>query len=81
MGGRGGSAVGVVVLAPATSSYVGRMLGNRGVEDRRNQVMFFRLQKLNRKIVYCCIRRCSLVLSASSAVCAFLLLLQLLLLH
>ena len=30
----------------------------------------FRLQKLNRKIAYCCIRRCSLVLLASSAVCA-----------
>ena len=29
-------------------------------------VQFFRLQKVNRKIAYCCIRRCSLVLSASS---------------
>ena len=36
MGGRVGSAVGVVVVAPGTSSYVGRMLGNRGVEGRRN---------------------------------------------
>ena len=42
---------------------------------------FFRLQKLNRNIAYRCIRRCSLVLSASSAVSAFLLLLQLLLLQ
>ena len=66
MGGRGGSAVGVVVVAPGTSSSVGRVLGNRYVE-----VQFFRLQKLNRKIAYCCIRRCSLVLSASSAVSAF----------
>ena len=30
----------------------------------------FHLQKLNRKIAYCCIRRCSLVLLASSAVYA-----------
>ena len=67
-------------MAPGTSSYVGRMFGNRGVEGRRNQVQFFRLQKLNRKIAYCCIRRCSLVLSASSAVSAFQLLLLLLLL-
>ena len=80
MGGRGGSAVGVVVVAPGTSSYVGRVLGNCGVEGRRNYVHFFRLQKLNRKIAYCCIRRCSLVLSASSAVSSFLLLLLLLLL-
>ena len=36
MGGRGGCAVGVVVVAPGTSSYVGRMLGNRVVEGRRN---------------------------------------------
>ena len=36
MGGRGGSAVGVVIVPPGTSSYVGRMLGNRGVEGRRN---------------------------------------------
>ena len=58
MGGRGGSAVGVVVVALGTSSYVGRMLGNRGVEGRRNPVQFFRLQKLNRKVACCCIRRC-----------------------
>ena len=44
-------------------------------------VQFFRLQKINRKIAYCCIRRCSLVRSASSPVSAFLLLLLLLLLH
>ena len=74
MGGRGGSAVGAVVVAPGTSSSVGRVLGNRNVE-----VQFFRLQKLNRKIACCCIRRCSLVFSASSAVSAFLLLLLLLL--
>ena len=43
-------------------------------------VQFFRLEKINRKIAYCCIRRCSLVLSASSPVSAFLLLLLLLLL-
>ena len=73
MGGRGGSAVGAVVVAPGTSSSVGRVLGNRNVE-----VQFFRLQKLNRKIACCCIRRCSLVFSASSAVSAFLLLLLLL---
>ena len=36
MGGRGGSAVGVVVVATGTSSYAGRMLGNRGVEGRRS---------------------------------------------
>ena len=36
MGGRGGSAVGVVVVVPGTSSYVGRMMGNRGVEGWRN---------------------------------------------
>ena len=72
MGGRGGSAVGAVVVAPGTSSSVGRVLGNRDVE-----LQFFRLQKLDRKIAYCCIRRCSLVLSASSAVSAFLLLLLL----
>ena len=41
MGGRGGSAVGVEVVAPGTSSYVGRMLGNRGVEGRKNKVQFF----------------------------------------
>ena len=36
MGGREGSAVDVVVVAPGgTNSYVGRMLGNRGVEGRR----------------------------------------------
>ena len=29
MGGRGGSAVGAVVVAPGTSSSVGRVLGNR----------------------------------------------------
>ena len=36
MGGRGGSAVGAVVAAPGTSSAVGRVLGNRDVEGRRN---------------------------------------------
>ena len=57
MGGRGGSAVGAVVVAPGTSSSVGRVLGNRDVEGRtRYQVQFFRLQKSNRKIAYCCIR-------------------------
>ena len=36
---------------------------------------FFRLQKLNRnKIAYCCIRRCSLVLSASLLLLLLLLL-------
>ena len=40
MGGRGGSAVGAVVVAPGTSSSVGRVLGNRDVE-----VQFLRLQK------------------------------------
>ena len=50
------------------------------VGGTRYLVQFFRLQKLNRKIAYCCIRRYSLVLSASSAVSAFVLLLLLLLL-
>ena len=36
MGGRGGSAVGAVVVAPGMSSSVGRVLGNRDVEGRRN---------------------------------------------
>ena len=36
MGGRGGSAVGVKVVAPGTSSSVGRVMGNRDVEGRRN---------------------------------------------
>ena len=54
------------------------MLGNRGVEGRRSSVQSFRLQKLNRKIAYCCIRTCSLVLSASSAFSAFPLLMLLL---
>ena len=36
MGGRGGSAVDAVVVAPGTSSSVGRVLGNRDVEVRRN---------------------------------------------
>ena len=34
-------------------------------------LQFFRLQKINRKIAYCCIRRCSLVLSASCTVSAW----------
>ena len=34
MGGRGGSAVGAVVVAPGTSSSVGRVLVNRDVEVR-----------------------------------------------
>ena len=37
MGGRGGSAVGTVVVAPGTSSSVGRVLGNRDVELRRSR--------------------------------------------
>ena len=37
MGGRGGSEVGVVVVAPVMSSaVVGRVLGNRTVEGRKN---------------------------------------------
>ena len=36
MGGRGGSTVGVVVVAPGTSSSIGHVLGNRDVEGRRN---------------------------------------------
>ena len=36
MGGRGGSGVDIVVVAPGTSSSVGRVLGNRYVEGRRN---------------------------------------------
>ena len=36
MGGWGGSAVGVVVTVPGTSSSIGRVLGNRDVELRRN---------------------------------------------
>ena len=59
MGGRGGSAVGVVVVAPGTSSSVGRVLGNRDVEGRRNYLIgaVSSSPKLNRnKIAYCCIR-------------------------
>ena len=37
MGGRGGSAVGAVVVAPGTSISVGRVLGNRHVELRRSR--------------------------------------------
>ena len=37
MGGRGGSAVDIVVVAPGMSNaVVGRVLGNRNVEGRRN---------------------------------------------
>ena len=37
MGGRGGSAVDIVVVSPGTSSaVVGRVLGNCNVEGRRN---------------------------------------------
>ena len=36
MGGRGGSAVDIVVVERGTSSSVGRVLGNRFVEGRRN---------------------------------------------
>ena len=37
MGGRGGSKVDIVVVAPGMSSaVVGRVLGNRNVESRRN---------------------------------------------
>ena len=54
------------------------------VGGTRYQVQFFRLQKLNRKnrvLLYTeYIRRCSLVLSASSAASAFLLLLLVLVL-
>ena len=79
MEGRGGPAVGAVVVAPGTSISVERVLGNRHVELRRSRTSeelgtVFRLQKLNRKIEYCCIRRCSIVLSASSPVSAFVLL-------
>ena len=39
MGGRGGSAVDIIVVAPGMSSaVVGRVLGNRNVEVRRNKV-------------------------------------------
>ena len=38
MGGRGGSAVDIVVVARGTSSSVGRVLGNRYVKGRRNEV-------------------------------------------
>ena len=37
MGGRGGSAVDIVVVAPGMiSAVVGRVLGNRNVDGRRN---------------------------------------------
>ena len=36
MGGRGGYVVDIVVVARGTSSSVGRVLGNRFVEGRRN---------------------------------------------
>ena len=88
MGGRGGSAVGAVVVAPGTSSSVGRVLSNRDVEGRRNQVpgttVVFSSSKIkpkNHVLLYTeYIRRCSLVLSASSVASAFLLLLLVLLL-
>ena len=42
MGGRGGSAVDIVVVAPGTSSFVGRMLGNRDVEGRKCSFFIFK---------------------------------------
>ena len=51
------SAVDIAVVAPGTSSSVGRVLGNRDVEGRRS---VFCLRKLNRnrgnvgKSTYCC---------------------------
>ena len=58
MAGRGRSAVGAAVVAPCTSSSVGRVLviAMSKVGGTRYQVQFFRLQTLNRKIAYCCIR-------------------------
>ena len=71
MGGRGGSEVGIVVVAPVMSSAVaGRVLGNRNVEGRRNQVPFLCFQKFNRNesrtAVYVDVRSYD-ALSASSA--------------
>ena len=75
-------------MAPGTSSSVGRVLSNRDIEGRRNQVpgttVVFSSSKIkpkNHVLLYTeYIRRCSLVLSASSAASAFLLLLLLVLL-
>ena len=86
MGGRGESPVGAVVVAPCTSSSVGRVLGNRDVEGRRNYVpdtviSSSKITPKNRVLLNTkYTRRCSLVLSASSAASAFLLLVLVLLL-
>ena len=70
-------------MAPGTSSSVGRVLGNRDVPSSDELGTVFSSSKIkpkNRVQLYTYIRRCSLVLSASSAVSAFLLLLLLVLL-
>ena len=92
MGGRGGYTVGAVLVAPGTSSSVGRVLGNRDVEGRRNYLVgtrysFFVFKNNTEKsrtaaygVLGIYVHRCSLVFSASSAASAFLLLLLVLLL-
>ena len=42
MGGRRGSAVDIVVVAPGTSSSVGSVMGNRDVEGRRCSLFVFK---------------------------------------
>ena len=77
MGGRGGYAVGVVVVASGTSSYVGRMLSRcRRPEELGTVFSSSKIKPKNRVLLYTeYICRCSLVRSASSAASAFLLLL------
>ena len=48
MGGRGGSTVDIVLVAPCTSSSVGRVFGNRYMSKVGGPRCSFRLQKLNR---------------------------------
>ena len=54
MGGRGGSAVDVVVVAPGTSSSVGRVLGNRDVESEELGTVFSssKIKPKNRILLY-----------------------------
>ena len=43
IGGRGGSAVDIALVAPDTSSSVGRVLGNRHVEGRKCSFFVFEI--------------------------------------
>ena len=68
LGGRGGSAVDTVVVAPGTSSSDGRVLGNW---SKFGGAVFssYKIKPKHPAMIYTrgCIRRCSLVLFASSA--------------